>query len=58
MQCHERLTDYIPTCLQGITWLLANKTKLYSYFIKITNISTNVHIPINAQKHSSQNEHD
>ena len=34
----DQLTTNMPT---GIAWLLVNKTKLYSCFIKIINISTN-----------------
>ena len=34
----DQLTTNMPT---GIAWLLVNKTKLYSCFIKIVNISTN-----------------
>ena len=39
MPCKSnQLTTNMPT---GIAWLLVNKTKLYSCFIKIINISTN-----------------
>lgn len=58
MQCHEKLIDYIPTCPGGITWLLANKTKIYLCFTNIANISTDIKTPINTQAGNASGENE